>query len=93
MPMAICRVCIFYVLAANFRMSVFEDKVFVVDVDDDRLVFVYSLSEYVFRQTVEHQAVYDSFDRTGAEFGVIAFVGEIRQGCRCHFKLYAAAAS
>ena len=63
-----------------------------VDVDDYRMSAVYFLCEYVLRELVEHQAVYRTLDRTGAEFGVEAFVGEVAQGRRCHRQLYAAAA-
>lgn len=59
--------------------SVFEHEgvVVFVYVDDDGFVFVDGLGEDVFRQTVEHHAVDDSLDGTGAEFGVVAFVGEV----------------
>lgn len=59
--------------------SVFEHEgiIVLVDVDDDGFVFVDGLGEDVFRQAVEHHAVDDSLDGTGAEFGVVAFVGEV----------------
>ena len=50
-------------------MSVGEDQVALLDIDDDGAALVDSLRQYVFRQAVEYQAVDDPLDRTGANSG------------------------
>ena len=68
------------------RLSVPEYKIVILHVDDYRMLTVDLLSQYVFRELVEHKPLYRTLHGTCAEFGIIAVFGKKVKSLRCDLK-------
>lgn len=61
---------------AEGQLSVAEYQVVVFHINDDGPFFRYLLREDILRKLVEDKAVYGSFNRSCAEFGVKTFISQ-----------------